>query len=155
MATNRFKLTALYAALVSKVNEIIEKAHLEGISSSLEYHAWDSRQDVNELPDKDLIGIVDWTFSEEDHLPEIELGILLSVYRDKNLFREVEILDLIRDVCVHETRPEYKTWAVRDESNKPFASLQVTDFSIMPAGESEARTVRTVGITLKRSDYSK
>lgn len=147
---------ALYAALVSKVQEAVEICHTEGISPEIQYHAWDSRQDINELPDTDLIGVIDWTFDETDmHMPEIELGILLSVFRDKNLFRETEILNVIRNLCVHETRPEYKVWTVRDEANKPFAQLQVTHFGTLPSGQSEARTVRTIGINLKRSDYSK
>lgn len=119
--------------------------------------AWDSR-DLNELPDNDLIGLADWTYDEtEDHRPEIEFAIVLSVVRDQNLFREVEILELIRKKCVIDSgrTPQYRVWTVYDDNNNPFAQLQVTNLSIMPSGESEARTVRTVGISLKRADLAK
>lgn len=156
MSQNRFDLPAVYAALVSKIQEIIQAAKTNGISPDLSYMAWDSRGDITELPNKDLIGLADWTWNEnEDHLPDIEFAILLSVVHDANLFREVEILNEVRKACVHETRPEYKVWTVRDSNNEPFAQLQVTDFTILPSGESEARTVRQVGISLKRADYAR
>lgn len=158
MPANRFDLPAVYAALVSKIQEVIANVHDQGISTDLAYMAWDSRGDVTELPNTDLIGIADWTWDEgDDHLPDIEFGILLSVVRDKNLFREVAIMNEVRKVCVSDTRakPEYKVWTVRDEANEPFAQLQVTSFSTMPSGESEARTTRVIGISLKRADYGR
>lgn len=156
MSESRFDLPTIYATLVSKVQEVIQRVRDAGISTNLEYMAWDSRSDTTELPNKDLIGVSDWTFDEnDDHLPSIEFGILLSVVHDKNLFREVEILNEIRKVCVHGSRPEYLVWTVKDASGTPFSQLGVTNFGIMPSGESEARTVRLVTISLKRVDYAK
>lgn len=155
MADSRFDLPTVYATLVSKVNEIIANIKAKGISPDIEYMAWDSRGDTPELPNKDLIGVADWTWDEEDHFPTIEFSILVSVVHDKNLFREVEILNEIRRVCVHGTRPEYLVWTVRDANNQPFSQLGVTNFSVTPSGESEARTVRLCGITLKRVDHAK
>lgn len=159
MATSsRFDLPAVYATLVSKVQEIIESIKDQGVSPDMDYMAWDSRGDITELPNRDLMGVADWTWSEnEDHLPDIEFAILVSVVHDRNLFREVEILNEIRKACVLDVgrRTEYKVWTVRDEEGNPFSQLQVTDFSIMPSGESEARSVRQVGISLKRADGAK
>lgn len=151
--SSRFNLSTIYATLVVYIQSMIEDAINRGASTDLQYMAWDSRGDITELPNTDLIGLVDWTFSEnEDHLPDIEFAILLSVVNDKNLFREVEILDVIRDACVSPDGRRYKIWTVKDENNEAFTQLQVTDFSILPSGESEARTVRQVGISLKRVD---
>lgn len=156
MAQNRFNLPTVYATLVGKVQEIIQTAKQAGVSSSLSYMAWDARQEVNELPNSDLIGVADWTYDETpDHLPEIDFSIILSVVNDANLFREVEILDLIKNACVHPTKPEYLVWTVRDNDNSAFSQLQVTNFSVLPSGQSEARTVRQVGISLKRADYGR
>lgn len=153
---SRFDLPAVYAGLVSKVNEIIDNIKRSGISPNMAYMAWDSRGDITELPNQDLMGVADWTWEEnEDHLPDIEFAILVSVVHDRNLFREVEILNEIRKACVHESRPEYSVWTIYDNNNQPFSQLGVTDFSIMPSGESEARSVRQVGISLKRVDYAK
>lgn len=153
---SRFDLPAVYTCLVSKVKEIISELKTQGISENIEYMAWDARQDTNtELPNTDLIGLADWTFSESDHMPEIECVILLSVVNDSNLFREIEIANVIRNKCVHVSRPEYLVWTVRDIDNKPFSQLTVTDFTMLPSGESEARTVRQFGISLKRADYAK
>lgn len=158
MANSRFDLPTVYANLVGVVTKIIEQAHNDGISPDLEYISWDARQDVNELPNHDLIGVADWTYDEgDDHLPEIEMAIILSVVRDQHLFREVELLELIRKKCIIDSGrlPEYRVWTVYDDDNQPFAQLQVTSFSVLPAGESEARTVRSVGISLKRADLAK
>lgn len=156
MSVNRFDLPAVYATIVGKTQEIIQAVKAAGISPNLGYMAWDSRGDITELPNTDLLGVADWTWSEnEDHLPDIEFSLILSVIHDANLFREVEILNYIRNACVHPTRPEYKVWTVKDSNNEPFSQLQVTDFSILPSGESEARTVRQVGISLKRADYAR
>lgn len=155
---SRFDLPAVYATLVSKVKEIIENIQEAGISPNMGYMAWDSRGDITELPDQDLMGVADWTWDEnDDHLPDIEFAILVSVVHDRNLFREVEILNEIRKACVAEVgrNTEYRVWTVRDIDNEPFSQLKVTDFSIMPSGESEARSVRQVGISLKRADGAK
>jgi hypothetical protein len=158
MAASRFDLPTVYATIVGKTQEIITGLRTSGVAPNIAYMAWDARGEVTELPNHDLLGVVDWTWTEnESHLPDIEFALLLSVVHDANLFREVEILDAIRKACVDDTRniPEYKVWTVRDIDNEPFAQVKVTDFTIMPAGESEARTVRTVGISLKRADYAK
>lgn len=156
MSESRFDLPTVYAVLLSKVQEVITKVKAKGISPDIKYMAWDSRQDENELEDVDLIGVADWTFSEnEEHLPDIEFAILLSVVGDTNLFREVEILEEIRKICIHPIRREFLVWTVKDVDNVPFSQLQVTDFSVMPSGQSEARTVRQVGISLKRADLGR
>lgn len=158
MANSRFDLPTIYANLVGRVTEVVNQAKAAGISPELEYISWDARQEVNELPNHDLIGVADWTYEEgDDHRPEIEFAVVLSVIRDKHLFREAEILDLLRQQCILDSgnTPRYKVWTVYDDDNNPFAQLQVTGFSVMPSGESEARTVRTVGISLKRADLAK
>lgn len=153
---SRFDLPTVYAALVAKVQEVIEECNTQGITEDMEYIAWDARMDPTELPNKDLLGLADWTYDEgEDHLPEIECVFLLSVVNDKHLFREVEIAERIRLKCIHPSRPEYLVWTVKDDNNEAFSQLKVTNFSMLPSGESEARTVRQFGISLKRADYAK
>ena len=158
MANSRFDLPTVYANLVGVVTNIAEQARDQGISPNISYMSWDARQEVNELPNSDLIGVADWTYDEgDDHLPEIEFAIILSVVHDANLFREVELLDLIRQKCVDDSGrvPKYRVWTIYDDSNEPFAQVQVTSFSVLPSGESEARTVRKIGISVKRSDLAK
>lgn len=154
---SRFDLPTVYANLVGKIQEVIDKCVADGISPELSYIAWDSRQDLNtlELENKDLMGLADWSFDEADHMPDIELVVLLSVVNDANLFREIEIVNVLRNMCVHPSKPEYLAWTVRDDANEPFSQMVVTNFTMLPSGESEARTVRQVGISLKRADYAK
>lgn len=152
---NRFDLETVYASIVSEIQKIIQICLDKGISDNLKYFPWDSRQEINELPQTDLIGLADWDYDENDHMPEIGFVILISVLNDKNLHREVKIMDVVRDRCVHPVRPEYLTWTIKDENLEPFSQFTITSFNVLPAGESEARTVRQIGIEMKRADYNK
>ncbi len=158
MANSRFDLPTVYANLVGAVTDVVAQAKSQEISPDIEYISWDARQEVNELPNVDLIGLADWTYAEnDDHRPDIEMAIVLSVVRDQHLFREAEILELVRKKCIIDSgrTPEFRVWNVYDDDNNPFAQLQVTSFEVLPSGESEARTVRSIGISLKRVDLAK
>lgn len=146
-----FNLTSLYKSLIKEIQVIITQVKAADISTDLDYYAWDSRGAVTELPNKDLIGLVDWTYSENGGLPVIEAGLLLSTVYDKNLFKEALIMDVIRDHCVDATG--YKTWRLFNDENEEYALMQVSDFEILPSGRSEVRNTRHIGIELIRASH--
>ena len=80
MANSRFDIPTIYANLVKQVTDIIAEVKSKDISDNLEYMAWDSRGDVTELPDIDLIGLADWAYDEtDDHRPEIEFAVVVPI----------------------------------------------------------------------------
>ena len=81
-----YSLESIYKSLIAEIQEIIKDVRFQGISPDLAYHAWDSRGDVTELPDTDLIGLVDWTYAENGGLSTTTCGIMLSTRNDSNLF---------------------------------------------------------------------
>ena len=145
-----YSLNSLYKSLIVEIQRIIDECLTAGISEDLQYHSWDSRGDITELPDTDLIGLVDWTYAENGGLATITSGLLLSTRNDENLFKEVGILDIIRNHCV-ESPGKLKSWRILDENGDEYTQFQVSDFEVLPAGRSELRNTRHVGIELMKT----
>lgn len=146
-----FTIEAVYKSVILQVNSIIADCLALGISDNMEYYSWDSRGQETELPNKDLIGIIGWTYAENEGLPVIQFGLLTSLVLDINQFREVKVLDIIRNHFVG-YNGDYKNIAlVNADTGIEFSRLQVSDFEIMPAGRSEIRSTRNVGIEFLRT----
>lgn len=145
-----YTLTSVYKSLIAEIQDIIEDVKARGISENLAYHAWDSRGDITELPDTDLIGLVDWTYAENGGLSVVSTGIMLSTRNDQNLFKEVAILDVIREHCIREPG-KMNSWRIYDDSGEQYTWFQVSDFEVLPSGRSEVRNTRHVGIELMKS----
>ena len=142
---SKFNLESVYKSLIAEVQDIISQVRNGGLSDSLSYHAWDSRGSITELPDDDLLGLVNWTFAENEGLCVIETGLLLSTINDENLFKEVRILDVIRNHCVDTNG--YKQWRLIDKDTAQFyGQITVADFEVLPSGRSEVRNTRHIGI---------
>jgi hypothetical protein len=139
-----FKISNIYKSLIKHVLDTIELT--KGISPELEYFAWDSSDDTAELPAKDLIGLAGWTFSENRGLWEIHCGITLSTLNDENLFREIELIDVIHDMWGEECPVP-----LRDDDGNEIAQLVVKEFDLLTAGKSEKRNYRPIGLTLRRT----
>lgn len=146
-----FSIEILYKSAIAAIQDIRQYLLDEGISTDMEYYAWDSRGQTTELPNVDLIGIVGWTFEENDGLPVVQIGILVSTTLDQNLFKEIKIMDAIRNHFVG-PNGDYKTVPLLDpDTGVELAQMQVSDFEIMAAGRSETRTTRSVGLELIRN----
>lgn len=145
-----YSLESIYKSMIAEIQVIIKDVRNSGVSNTLEYHAWDSRGDVTELPDADLLGLVDWTYSENGGLSVVTSGMMLSTRNDANLFKEVQILDIIRNHCVGDNG-SYKTWRLYDDNGEEYAQFQLSDFEIMPSGRSEVRNTRHIGIELMKT----
>jgi hypothetical protein len=147
-----YSLTSIYKSLIAEVQEIINETVSSNISSDLAYHAWDSHGDITELPDRDLIGLVDWTYAENGGLSTVATGLLLSTRNDINLFKEVQILDVIRRHCIDtEQNGQFKSWKIYDDNGEHYTWFKVSDFEVLPSGRSEIRNSRHVGIELMKA----
>src|SRR5216110_3213999 len=124
-----YNLESIYKSLIAEVQEIVNEAIAGGVSSDIQYHSWDSHGDITELPNIDLIGLVDWTYSENGGLSTVQAGLLISTLNDENLFKMVKILDIIREHCV-EKPGRFKTWRIYDENGEQYTWFQVSDFEV-------------------------
>jgi hypothetical protein len=143
-----FSLEDLYKSLVVQVQQTITAARDAGLSSTLQYYAWDSRGEVEELPHADLMGLAGWSFRENGGLWEIRTGLTLSTVDDENLFREIKIIDVIHNFWGERS----KVRLIDRDSGIQFSELVVSDFDMMPAGSSEKRNYRPIGIELLRTE---
>lgn len=142
-----FNISSIYKSLLRRVVDTIAEVQSQSISPNLTYYAWDSRNDEAELEPFDLLGLGGWTFQENRGLWLIHTGLTLSTINDENLFREVEILGVI-----HEMWGENANIPLLDtETGVEYTSLVSTEFEIMPAGTSEKRNFRPIGIELRRT----
>lgn len=142
-----FDIEALYKSLLRHVHDIMDEAKALGLSSTLDYYAWDSRGDVSETENRDLIGLAGWSFKENGGRWLVHAGVVLSTYNDENLFREIAILNFI-----HDKLGEQSKIPMRDkETGDKVDELYVAEFEIMPAGQSELRNYRTVALELLRT----
>jgi hypothetical protein len=141
-----FRISDIYKSLTRRVVETMEEIKSEGTSPNLSYFAWDTRNDTSELPSEDLIGMAGWTFSEDRGFWRIHCGITISTINDENLFREISIIDVIHDYW-----GEQCEIPLLDSSGAPYGSLVVNEFEMLPAGQSEKRNYRSVGLELLRT----
>jgi hypothetical protein len=142
-----FQISSIYKSLVRHIQDTIENIQTSGVSPDLTYHAFDSRGEDAELVSNDLIGLAGWAFEENGGLWEIRAGITISTINDENLFREIEIVDAIHDMFGEDC-----TIPMRDpRTGEEYTQLVVTEFEMMPAGQSEKRNYRPIGLSLRRT----
>lgn len=146
-----FSIESVYKSAIKQVQTIRNQLIAAGISTDMKYYAWDARGQETELPKTDLIGIAGWSYEENEGLPVIQIGIVISMLLDQNQFREVQAMDFIRNTFVGSSG-DYKTMAlVTPNDNQEYSVLQVTAFEIMPAGRSEIRSTRNIAVEFIRS----
>ena len=145
---SQFDLESLYKSLIRHVQTTIKAVKAAGISTTLEYYAWDSRGEVQEAATADLIGLAGWSFKENGGLWEIRTGLTLSTYNDVNLFREVKILNIIHDLWGEQNPVPM----VDKDTGVEFTQLVVVDFDMLPGGGSaEQRNYRPIGVDMLRT----
>lgn len=143
-----FDLESLYKSIIRRAQDTISEIRAKGISEDIQYYAWDSRGEVQEMPATDLLGVAGWTFKENGGLWEVRVGLTLSTVNDENLLREIQMIDVIHNFWGEQTQVPMLDKITGDE----FTVMVVTDFDVMPAGNSEKRNYRPIGLELLRTE---
>lgn len=139
----------IYKSLVRAVNDAITVVS-ERTAEECRYWAFESRADEDKMPTQTVIGLDGFTFHENKGLWMVRCGISLSTYNDRNNHEEAEILDILHELFGYHEKVD-----LRDpETGEVFSQLVVTEFEIMPMGQSELRNYRTIGLELLRTDTS-
>lgn len=144
-----FQISNIYKSLIRHCVDTVTAVRDKGVSFDIQYYAWDSRGDDAEMDVVDLFGLAGWTFKENGGLWEVHVGLTISTVNDENLLREATIID-----AVHELWGEECTVAMRDDDGDEYSMLVVKEFEMLPAGQSEKRNYRPIGLTLKRTSSS-
>lgn len=141
-----FRVSNIGKSLMRHIMDAIDQVRDAGISETLAYYAWDSRGEEAELAEVDLIGLAGWTFKENKGLWEVYAGLTISTVNDENLFREMAIVDAIHDMFGEDC-----SVPMRNDDGDEYTQLAVTEFEMLPAGNSEKRNYRPIGLQLKRT----
>lgn len=141
-----FKVSNIYKSLVRHCVDTVQSIRDNGVSVNVEYYAWDSRGDDAEMVAADLLGLAGWTFKENGGLWEVYVGLTVSTINDENLLREAAIID-----AIHELWGEESVVPMRDDDGDAYSMLVVKEFEMLPAGQSEKRNYRPIGLSLKRT----
>lgn len=142
-------ISTIYKSLVRSVNDLIDVVASE-TGEPCAYWAFESRADEDKMPPITVLGVDGFTFHENKGLWMIRAGISLSTRNDRNNHEEAEILDI-----VHRLFGYHQKVALRHpETGEVFSELYVTEFDVMPMGQSELRNYRTIGLELLRTDTS-
>lgn len=59
----------------------------------VEYFEWDAHSDEFKLPQKDLIGLVAFSCTENDQFHDITFGVVIMTYNDPGLIRSTKYVD--------------------------------------------------------------
>lgn len=140
-------LNPIYKSIIRWTTDLIDELNALGTLPEIEYQSWESRFDENKLPEKTLLGIDGFSFSENNGLWEISFALGLSSFRDANLLDEADILDEIqRRTGEHEKIP-LRDMTLGEEVNE----LVITTWQLLPMAQSELRNYRTIGIEAHRT----
>ena len=141
-----FRLSSIYKSLTRHLMDTIEDVKSAGIATPA-YYAWDSHGDDTEIDAVDLMGLAGWTFEENGGLWKIHVGITVSTINDQNLFREIDIID-----AIHDRWGEGAIVPMLDpDTGDEYTQLVVNHFEMLPAGNSEKRNYRPIGLELLRT----
>ena len=142
-------ISTIQKSLVRSINDLIDEVKTTTGDHTIQYWSWEARAEENTLPQVTLIGLDGFAFRENLGLWEVKCGITLSSFNDVNLHTEAEILDVIYSLF-----KEHSSVNLYEQSGEVFSQLTVTDFEIMPMGQSELRNYRMIALDLKRADTS-
>ena len=76
-----------WASLVSFTQDIKDRLNSEGILENAEYIEWDAHANINDLPQKDVIGLTSFALLDEGNMLTVNGAIGIGTFNEKSLFR--------------------------------------------------------------------
>lgn len=138
----------VYKSIIRSVVDAIEEINTFGlVEPDVEYHNWEERNNEENLPATTLIGTDGFSFDENDGLWLVRYALAISSYKDANLLNEIKIIDYLQQRFGKGNKVKLLEMTDGEEVNE----LVVSDFKVLPMGQSEMRNYRTIGIELART----
>lgn len=139
-------IPAIYKSIVRATSLLINDMNAANVGP-VAYHNWEERGEEKDLPEISLLGVEGFSFDENKGFWVVRYGLALSSYNDVNLSREIELVGMIHDRFKESSQIELIDLATLTTDN----ILHVSDFKVMPMGQSELRNYRSIGIELLRA----
>lgn len=143
-------IAPIYKSVIRATVDLIAELNALGDFSLITYHNWESRGDENALPKNTLLGIEGFSFDKNKGLWLVRYALGLSSHRDQNLINEIEIVDEMEQRMGEGNKIKLRNLTSGNEVNE----LVVTEFQVMPMGQSEIRNYRVIGMELNRTGVS-
>ena len=135
----------LYDNVVASLIRFVQDFREEWMPDA-DYVNFDAHAQLNELPQKDIIGMAGVGFSEDDPSRyEIMCGISVSTWGDPNLARLTKMISKLRGRLIPGTA---LTVYDHDTAAPDAHMVTITPLAIMPVGQAETRTVQSIEIHL-------
>lgn len=132
------------------MSDTVEALNSDGRFGLVSYHNFEERAKENEMPQHTLLGTDGFSFDENGGLWLIRFALAVSTFRDYNLLNEVDLVEFL-----HERFGEEKKIDLRDPTTgSVYSQLRVSQFRVMPMGQSEYRNYRVIGLELQRTSSS-
>jgi hypothetical protein len=139
-------IPAIYKSIIRATSRLIADMNAAGVGP-ISYHNWEERGEEIDLPKTTLLGVDGFSFDENQGFWIIRYALGLSTYNDANLSNEIDMVGYIHDRFKEGNSVELLDLATVTADN----ILHISDFKVMPMGQSELRNYRTIGIELLRA----
>lgn len=111
-----------------------------------DYINWDYHANINELPEKDIIGMAGAGLAEDDpkHY-EIIFGVMISCYQDEGGARLTRLMSELRAWYLPETRIQVYVRSLDGLQAVPATWMVMTlPLAVLPASKAEVRVIRAL-----------
>lgn len=137
----------IHKSLIRHTQELVSYIGATTGNHDIQYQAWDSRYEEDQLPKATLLGVEGFTFEENGGLWRVRYGLTLSTYQDRNQLEEIEIVGMIHEhTCV-----ETKIPILDEATGEEFSQMHVSHWEIAPGVGTVMRNYRSIGIELLRA----
>jgi hypothetical protein len=111
-----------------------------------QYYEWDAHAESFRLPEKDLIGIVAFSCTENDQFHDLTFGVAIMTYNDTGLERATDYVDAFyRRLSAQQKWPMFNP----DGSPTGFEAVTFDGTSATPMGRVDARPTTEIEVTAR------
>lgn len=137
----------MYAiARLSAVRMIVDTIEEQGWADQVEYYEFDAHADNVELPQKDLIGLVAFSSTQNDGFHDITFGVVIMTYDDAGLIRSTTYTDVFyRRLEAHKKFPMF----LPDGTPTDFEAVCFDGTSASPMSRVDVRPTADIQVSAR------
>lgn len=115
-------------------------------ASMADYYEWDGHAESFKLPERDLVGLVAFSCTENDQFHDLTFGIAIMTYNDPGLERSTDYVD-----AFYRRLSAMSKWPVfnADGSDTGFECVAFDGTSASPMGRVDTRPTVEVEVTAR------
>lgn len=128
-------------SLIRFANQFGQDVSAHGLVNGLEYVELDAHAQLNELPNKNLIGVSGYTLDIDEQFVSVACGFGVSILDDPQLFQLGQVMDALLDrLLPTRTIPVYHPTT----GNKLGQLIVTNGTSVLPVARTDTRTIQFI-----------